>query len=306
MDITIDFAIVGSLNFTIMMKKLFFIVLLFSLTIKVIKAQKYAFDSVQPTTVTQSITNEKGQPYELIITLPIAYQAEKEYKILYYLDAWWLKDLVMGCYRINSLSTKTKANKIDDVILVGISAVGSEIEFNRQRNMDFTPSRYNLNIQISMGSESLNDLTTGGAEDFLEFFRSTIITAVESKYKVDANSRGILGHSLGGLLGFYSYINKSGLFSNYLLISPSIWWNNSEIFSDSAVITEQRKVNMFTALGTEEINMMKRPMDEIVKKITKEKNENLNFCYKLYENANHHSVLPQAIYDGFTFLYTNE
>jgi len=72
-----------------------------------IHAQKRKFDSNEPKTITKEIKRDSGQSYKLIITLPSDYRPEREYKILYYLDAWWLQDLVMGCYRLKSLSNKS-------------------------------------------------------------------------------------------------------------------------------------------------------------------------------------------------------
>lgn len=282
----------------------FLVILTIFFTASLSHAQKYTFDSVEPTTVIKEIKRDNGQLYNLIITLPFDYQKEKEYKILYYLDAWWLKDLVTGGYRILSLSNKTKTNNMEDVILVGISSVGDERAWNRQRNMDFTPSKFNLKIKINMGEVPINETTTGGAEDFLQFFKQQIITSIESEYKVDSASRGIMGHSLGGLLGFYSYLNHSDLFSNYILLAPSVWWNDSEIFRDKVSIVSKRESKIFTAMGTAEIKMMKGPMGILVEKIKSENNGKLKFTYKQYENADHHSVLPQAIYDGMEWMYT--
>jgi predicted alpha/beta superfamily hydrolase len=192
---------------------------------------------------------------------------------------------------------------MDDVILVGVSSVGDEKAWNRQRNMDFTPSKYNLKLVFDWGGEKLNDSTTGGAENFLQFFKNQIIKSVESEYKVDSTSRCILGHSFGGLLGFYLYINHSELFSNYILLAPSVWWNESEIFQDRTSIVSKRDVNIFIAMGTEEIILMKKPMAALVKELQSETNKKLKLIYKQYENEDHNSVLPQSIYDGIEFIF---
>ncbi|WP_194976363.1 hypothetical protein [Aquiflexum lacus] len=55
---------------------------------------------------------------------------------------------------------------------------------------------------------------------------------------------------------------------------------------------------------TREIKMMKEPMGLFVEKIKSENNGKLKFTYKQYENADHHSVLPQALYDGMELIYT--
>ena len=220
------------------------------------------------------------------------------------MDAWWLKDLVMGCYRIKSLASKTISNNLEEVILVGISSVGDERAWNRQRNMDFTPSKFNSKFKLKFGEEELNETTSGGAEEFLQFFKDQIITPIENEYKIDSTTRGLMGHSFGGLLGFYTYLEHSKLFVNYLLISPAVWWNQSEIFKDKGTIVNKRESNIFIAVGTSESEILKSPLVKLVEKIKSEKNGKLRMTYKQYDNADHHSVLPQAIYDGIEYIYT--
>lgn len=267
-------------------------------------AQIHTFNSKEPTTIIKEIKRENGQLYNLIITLPPDYHPKKEYKILYYLDAWWLKDLVMGCYRIKSLASKTISNNLEEVILVGISSVGDERAWNRQRNMDFTPSKFNSKFKLKFGEEELNETTSGGAEEFLQFFKDQIITPIENEYTIDSTTRGLMGHSFGGLLGLYTYLEHSKLFVNYLLISPAVWWNQSEIFKDKGTIVNKRESSIFIAVGTSESEILKSPLVKLVEKIKSEKNGKLRMTYKQYDNADHHSVLPQAIYDGIEYIYT--
>jgi len=268
--------------------------------------QVLEFDNNEPQTTIKQIKRSDGQLYNIIITLPSGYQPEKEYKILYYLDAYWLQDLVEGSYRIKYLNNKSLSISIDDVILVGISSVGNEYDWNLQRTMDFTPSKYKFNLEMTFGGVSLNDSTTGGAEDFMQFVKNQIITSVESEHKVDASSRGIMGHSFGGLLAFYSFLKHSELFSNYILIAPSVWWNTSEILQNKEAIVSKREVNMFIAVGTSEISLMNQPLADLVNELNLEKNQSINLTFKQYENATHNSVLPQSIYDGIEFLYSNK
>jgi predicted alpha/beta superfamily hydrolase len=285
------------------MRKIFFLVLIpFLLETTAAKSQGLPFDSKEPQTNILDIKNENGKPYRLVVTLPSGYQDGKEYKVLYYLDAWWLKDLVTGCYRIKSMSSE-----MEEVILVGISSVGDEKDWHKQRNMDYTPSVYDLswlNLKIDFGGMILDETNTGGAEIFMQFLKNKIIPTVEKEYKVDADSRGILGHSFGGLLAFYSFVNYNDLFANYILLAPAIWWNDSEIFQDKAYLLSQKEAKMFIAMGTGEINMLKIPLGKLIEEFKSKDNEKLKMTYKQYENATHNSVLPQGIYDGIELLYT--
>ncbi|GMQ29761.1 alpha/beta hydrolase [Algoriphagus confluentis] len=267
-------------------------------------AQTHSFSSNPPTTVTKEVKNAAGLAYELIITLPPDYQAEKEYPVLYYLDAWWLSELVTGCYRLSSLSNKALANNMLDIILVGISSVGNEKDWNKQRNWDYTPTRYNQNIVFNNGAVPLDQTTTGGAEDFIRFLRTVVFPSVEAEYKTDPASRGILGHSLGGLFGAYVYLQHPDLFSNYILLAPSVWWNNSELLVDKESFISASPAKMYVGMGSDEIKMMKAPMPTFIEYLNQEGNSKLKMTYREYENENHQSVLPRGIYDALVFIYT--
>lgn len=282
-----------------------FIFLFISLFSTDIFAQNHSFDSNLPQTIIKKVKNDTGKLYELIITLPPDYHSENEYSVLYYLDAWWLRDLVPGCYRIKSLSNKSLANNMHDVILVGISSVGNEIDWNRQRNMDYTPSKFNNNYTFNNGAVPLDETTTGGAEEFIEFLKAKVFKSIENEYKIKSSTRGILGHSLGGLFGFYAYMKYPELFSNYILIAPSIWWNQSELLVDKESLISKTEANMFVAMGTNEIKLMKAPMPIFVQELSQQNNPKLTMVYRQYENEDHHSVLPQSIYDALEFIYTN-
>lgn len=285
-----------------MSKNLLLLSLALILIVSQSKSQSISPESNPPQTIIKQLNNDKGQAYELAITLPSAYQPEKEYKILYYLDAYWLQDMVRGCYQLKSMSSE-----MDQVILVGILSVGNEKDWHQQRNMDYTPSVYDLswlNLKIEFGGMFLDETNTGGAEHFMQFLKNQIIPTVEKEYKVDAKTRGILGHSFGGLLGFYSFVKYNDLFANYILLAPAIWWNDSEIFQDKASLLSQKEAKMFIAMGTGEINMLKIPLAKLVEELKSQANEKLEMTYKQYENATHNSVIPQGIYDGIELLYT--
>lgn len=285
-----------------MSKNLLLLSLALILIVSQSKSQSISPESNPPQTIIKQLNNDKGQAYELAITLPSAYQPEKEYKILYYLDAYWLQDMVRGCYQLKSMSSE-----MDQVILVGILSVGNEKDWHQQRNMDYTPSVYDLswlNLKIEFGGMFLDETNTGGAEHFMQFLKNQIIPTVEKEYKVDAKTRGILGHSFGGLLGFYSFVKYNDLFANYILLAPAIWWNDSEIFQDKASLLSQKEAKMFIAMGTGEINMLKIPLAKLVEELKSKDNEKLEMTYKQYENATHNSVIPQGIYDGIELLYT--
>lgn len=250
-------------------------------------------------TIVHKMTSSEEKNYKLIITLPPEYNPKETYDVLYYLDAWWLSDLVRGSYGINLL-----ANKIENLILVGISSIGDLDQWNLQRNMDFTPTPYDIEkMKISMdtGPHPVNEKTTGGGEKFASFLEARIFDYVESNYNVEKETRGLIGHSFGGLFGFYTMVNHNELFKNYILISPAVWWNKSELIAVKNLTMIDREANIFVVYGTDEAKFLKSPIVNM-KNMLSEKS-NLNVVFKEYEGTNHHSVLAPGIYDGIKELY---
>ena len=283
------------------MYRIFILSFFLLLSFYYLSAQKGKRNPHQTQTLVKAVKSESGKDYQLIITLPADFDAAKRYKVLYYLDGWWLSDLVKGSYRIHSLT-----KKMEDLILVGISLEGDEDDWNRQRNQDYTPSIYNkekMKIDMKGGNIELNHETTGGAEAFIRFMESVVFKEIENTYKTDQKERGILGHSFGGLFAYYCLSHQPELFKNYLLLSPSIWWNKSEFVGEKELKKIPGKINLFLIMGSSESNLLKRPIRTVVEYLEAREGEGLSFEFKEYDGLDHHSVLPIGIYEGLEFLY---
>ncbi|MCF6279949.1 MAG: hypothetical protein L3J14_06340 [Flavobacteriaceae bacterium] len=264
------------------------------------------------------IYSQDEDEYILKITFPKNYNIDKEYKTLYYLDAYWLSGITLGSYTILNLT-----NSVQDVVLVGISLDGSEKDWNKQRDMDFTPSPFknlglfedfkkkNLenNVKISFktgGGNQLNKENTGGASLFLDFLENNIIAFVENKYPNLNKRRGLLGHSFGGLFGFYTLQNHPELFKDLILISPSLSWNSFELVDEnkfSKLAESKSDIKFYHSYGENEIIAIKKSSNDIKSIITKLEVGNLDYKFNPFKDSDHHSILSKAIYDGLLYLY---
>ena len=269
-------------------------------------------------TETHKIYSQDKDEYILKVTFPRNYRPDKKYKTLYYLDAHWLSEITLGSYTILNY-----ANYVEDIVLIGITSKGSENEWHKQRNTDFTPSPFKnlgifedlqksdslnkIKISVKTGDGNLlNENNTGGAGLFLDFLENTVIQFVETEYPNLNERRGLLGHSFGGLFGFYAIQNHPELFKDFILISASLSWNSFELVNKSnfsKLAESKNDINFYHSYGENEITATKKSNTDIKNIIAELEVKNLNYKFDPFKDTNHHSILSRAIYDGLLYLY---
>ncbi len=149
----------------------------------------------------QSTAN--GATYNIKVGLPANYDPSAEkYASIYVLDGKENFDFVSN--QCQEISDKLG---VSNVVVISIG-------WGRDRSIDYTPSKVSS--------------LTGGGPEFLNFIETQLIPTVEENFRVDTarNSRVMLGHSYGGLFGAYVFCTRNNLFGNYLLLSPSLWFDD--------------------------------------------------------------------------------
>lgn len=144
-----------------------------------------------------------GAVYNIKVGFPSNYNPFIEnYASIYVLDGEENFDFVS-----NKCKEITDHHSVPNVVVISIG-------YGKDRSIDYTPS------EVSS--------VTGGGPEFLNFIETQLIPAIEEKFNVDTarSSRVILGHSYGGLFGAYAFSTNNKLFGNYILLSPSLWFDN--------------------------------------------------------------------------------
>lgn len=153
----------------------------------------------------QSISN--GATYDIKVGLPENYSPEtQQYATIYVLDGEEIFDFVAEeCKNISG------GYSTSNVLVVGIG-------YGNDRTVDYTPTKTNDG--------------DGGSEKFMLFIKNELIPKMENEYAADTlrKSRVFLGHSYGGLCCTYAYTNHNNLFGNYIILSPSLWYDNEIMF----------------------------------------------------------------------------
>ena len=179
--------------------------------------------------------------YTIQVALPADYNpAEQPYATLYLLDGEQDFNFVTSeCNRISgSYSTK-------NVIVVSIG-------YGNDRSVDYTPTK------APEGG--------GGAKEFMQFLEQELIPRVEADFSAGPfrENRIILGHSFGGLLGAYAFTNFNNVFGNYLLLSPSLWYDNEIVLKleeEHRETNKQQHQLVFLGLGQLESGKMQVPFE---------------------------------------------
>ena len=143
--------------------------------------------------------------------------------------------------------------------------------------------------------------TGGGADKFLRFINSELITLIDSTYPSNSE-RCIIGHSAGGLFAIYALVNQPELFSSFICIDPSLWYDNQSCVKEMPEFLKNNKKikkSIFISLSNEK-EMGVFPFIEVLEKYAP---EGINWDYIHYKNETHNSLGFKSISAGFEMIY---
>ncbi|MEQ8423415.1 MAG: alpha/beta hydrolase-fold protein [Cyclobacteriaceae bacterium] len=243
--------------------------------------------------------NVKGVTYKLVVTLPAEYNPanEKRYPVVYYNDAFLYTELITGT---NSILSMAKA--MPAVILLGISyEVGDFKSWIANRTRDLTPSYVTPD-----SASNLVGRDSGKAKQFVAFTKEELIPFIDRNYKTAVEQRTLLGHSLGGLFATWVLLYEPDMFQNYLLGSPSLWWDDYKIlgeFDSSIEKLKKAKAKVFIGSGLEEPKSISKSHKAIYDFLNKPEFSGLELESRYFEGENHISVNPVLYTRALRFFF---
>ncbi len=255
----------------------------------------------KPFNIPRSLVTEVTDPdtkrtYPLFIKLPKSYEKnkDKKYPVIYLTDTWYAFQVVSGATRY-----PMNAKKMEEAIIVGISyAKGSKRDNSRVR--DYTPT-----VNVSWQQK------TGGAQQHMEFIENVVFKYMGKNYRVDITNRTFIGNSLGGLFGSYVLLTKSKLFKNYILGSPSYWFDNKVIFRLEESVANKMtnvKANVFISIGEQETKQLESSHEMVndaktfYTKILSWQQPNLKAKLYIIAEANHQTAFPTTAIQGLHWV----
>lgn len=241
--------------------------------------------------------------YPVFVALPASYlQSGESYPVVYMLDAYSSFGIMVQLQRLLLFN-----KELPEVIIVGISSEGDSGEFNYNRSRDYTPTHIPID-SIPIPTRNMIP-TSGGAANFLSFIKNDLIRQIETKYRCKPNDRTIVGHSLGGLFGFYVLLTDPDLFQKYVLISPALTWDKEYILKLEEKFSLSHKglqARIYTTIGSLEGNHMIKPWQRLVDSIKKHNYAGLTLDASVSENETHYTIIPYIATHGLKSVFRKE
>lgn len=217
----------------------------------------------------------------LNVSLPLDYERDtsKFYPVIYLLDGSKDEDFIhiVGLVQFGSFSW---IDFVPESIIVGIA--------NIDRKRDFTSPSQNKLDQEEFP-------TSGHSEKFINFIKSEVQPFIESKYRT-SSPKTIIGQSLGGLLATEILYKHPELFDNYIIVSPSLWWNQEKLLEYNSRKFSSPK-SIYIAVGKEG-EIMERTAKSLYEKLSSRKSPERNVFFEFMEDKTHGDALHLAVYNA--------
>lgn len=238
-----------------------------------------------------------GENRVLNIYLPEGYSKTDtvHYPVIYLLDGSADEDFihVVGLVQFNNFPW---INRVPKSIVVGIANVDRKRDFTYPTNVEVDKKRYP---------------TTGHSDKFIAFIEKELQPFIDKNYKT-TGSKMIIGQSLGGLLATEILLTKPTLFNKYVIISPSIWWNNGSLLAlDAEVLKENYKQNTAVYIGvgkeglapTEVPHVMEVEANVLAEKVKAAKSKSVQTYFDYLPQEDHATITHQAVFNAFRLIY---
>lgn len=265
------------------------------------KAKVQQVESVKPFVlgvIDEIQSKELDEKRVLNIYFPEGYDQEDttKYPVIYLLDGSADEDFIhiVGLVQFYSFEW---INQVPKSIVVGISTV--------DRRRDYT-------FPTAIQADKERYPTAGHSDRFISFIEKELQPFIEAKCKTN-NDKTIIGQSFGGLLATEVLLKKPTLFNKYIIISPSLWWDNGSLLNqDSNLLTANfnQQTDIYIGVGKEGLTpteiprVMEVDANLLAEKVKGGKSKNVNVFFDYLPQENHATIMHQAVLNSFRILYT--
>lgn len=232
----------------------------------------------------------------LNIYLPEGYNKNDtiHYPVVYLLDGSADEDFIhiVGLYQFNSFPW---IDRVPKSIVVGIASV--------DRRRDFT-------FPTTIANDKIKYPTTGKSARFILFLEHELQPFIEKNYKTNT-SKTIIAQSLGGLLATEILLTKPALFNKYIIVSPSLWWDNASLLKKSSQVllaNFKQKIDVYIGVGKEGLvpgdnpRVMEVDANLLAERIKFTKSKSVKVFFDYLPQEDHATILHPAVFNALRYL----
>lgn len=250
--------------------------------------------------VRQLHSDSVGIDYLLYVSLPRSYGTSLgRYPLIVTLDADYAFPLTHAV-----VEHFVDRGDLPEMIVVSIAYEGAREDlevYRRQRTRDYTPT-----ATMEGGYGPTYQQFSGGGPRFRAFVAHELLPFLSATYRLKPGDRTFVGHSYGGLFGAYLLLTRPDLFSRYVIVSPSLWYDERVIFDVErayAASHDSLPARVFLAVGARENPRMERDLADFEERLRSRGYRGLVLGRRVFLQERHNSVFPAALTRGLRFAF---
>jgi predicted alpha/beta superfamily hydrolase len=226
-----------------------------------------------------------GEDRTIHVYLPEGYDSTQSYPVLYLLDGSKNEDLlhIVGLVQFFNMQFN-----MPPCLVVGVANVDRKRDFTFHTDMEELTKAYP---------------TTGHSDRFIQFLETELRHYVDQRYRTK-DTRYLIGQSLGGLVATEILLKKPQLFSHYLIVSPSLWWDDESLLKAAPELLKKHEKAIpyvYIAVGQKEPKVMRRDAKKLYALLKKQPLIG-RVDFNKMGDEDHASILHNAIYAAFLKL----
>jgi len=223
----------------------------------------------------------------LNIYLPDGYKkdVDSSYPVIYLLDGSANEDFI---HIVGLVQFLTMIGAMPNTIVVGIA--------NVDRRRDFT-------FPTTIGKDKKDYPTTGSSGKFMLFIEKELEPYIIKNYRCNT-SKTIIGQSLGGLFATEVLLRKPFLFNNYIIVSPSLWWDNESLLSLAPGLLKlpgDSHIHAYVSVGSAG-KQMEDDAKKLVAILQSQPNQKIKVDFVPLPDENHLTILHISVYKALEIL----
>lgn len=233
-----------------------------------------------------------GEERQLFVRTPEGYDRNRDrFPVLFVLDGRDYFDAAVAIVQY-----RAACGQFPEMIVIGVS--------NTDRARDMTPSRSALDAE---GNAAPRFRNSGGADNFLRFFKTELIPYVDGNYRTRP-FRIISAHSLSALFVVHAFLTEPDVFGGYIAISPSLWWDEKVLLRRAEERLPDLKAAgqfFYFSIGGLENEMMSGNVQHLFRLFLEYAPAGLAWKLGRLEHESHGSQALRALDDGLAFVFAD-